>query len=222
MCQEAYQDHIESDWFTQEFWLNQGRLLGANSGRGSTWIIKSEFGKWVLRHYYRGGMMAKLFRDKYLWTGINNCRAFREFNLLHRLHEMGLPCPKPVAVKVIKNGFFYRNDIIMEHIKHRQTFAKALIEQTDRSEDWADVGAMIKQFHQKHVCHADLNTHNILLGNDGPTLIDFDNGEIKTNQRKWPDQNLARLKRSIEKETGLSCDDDLKPQWEQLNKAYNR
>ncbi len=212
---------IEKAWFEQAFWLNQGRLLGANSGRGSAWIIKSELGKWVLRHYFRGGLYAKISKDSYLWTGINKTRAVKEFKLLLHLQVLDLPSPRPVAAKVIKRGLFYRNDLIMEHIKHDQTFAQYLTEINDDNNIWVRIGAVIKKFHNQGIYHADLNANNILLAGDEVYLIDFDKGKIRTPRSAWQQSNLNRLKRSIEKESGKSCDHDLKENWQQLLNAYH-
>ncbi|MCB1581860.1 MAG: 3-deoxy-D-manno-octulosonic acid kinase [Marinicella sp.] len=212
-------EHVDADWFKQNYWINQGRLLGANSGRGTAWTIKSEWGKWVLRHYLRGGLYAKLSKDHYLWTGINNSRAFKEFKLLNKLQKLNLPCPKPVAALVRKKGLFYQNDLIMEHIGHEQTFAQTLNKESQLS-DWILAGKTIAQFHQAGVYHSDLNAHNILLRNDQAFLIDFDKGNIRPPQKAWQLQNLSRLKRSIEKISGRSCEDELKQFWQTLLEAY--
>ncbi len=212
---------VEQAWFEQSFWLNQGRLLGANSGRGSAWVIKSEFGKWILRHYFRGGLYAKISQDRYLWTGIQNTRAIQEYKLLQHLHQLGLPCPKPVAAQVTKKGIFYRNDLIMEHIKHDQTFAQLLIEINDDKAIWSRIGQVIKQFHNQGIYHADLNANNILLSGDDVFLIDFDKGRIRPPQSSWQLSNLNRLKRSIEKESTQSCEQELKKHWQELMNAYH-
>ncbi len=194
--------------------------MGANSGRGSAWIIKSEFGKWVLRHYFRGGMYARINQDKYLWAGLKNTRAIKEFRLLEHLQKLGLPSPKPMAAQVTVNGLFYRNDLIMEHIKHQQTFAQFL-PQNDDLKIWGQVGAVIKKYHNNGIYHADLNAHNILLAEDQIHLIDFDKGKIKTQKSSWQQANINRLQRSIEKETGKRCDQELQPHWQQLMDAYH-
>ena len=213
---------IDDQWFTQDYWMNQGRLLGANSGRGSTWVVKSEWGKWVLRHYFRGGLYAKLSRDSYFWTGLNNTRAYQEFKLLAHMQQLDLPCPKPIAALVSKKGLFYRNDIIMSHIQHDHTFATGLSDNNLSTSTWAKIGQTIAQFHQHGIYHSDLNAHNILI-NDATGevfIIDFDKGMVKSPQKSWRQENLNRLKRSIEKITGLSCNTDLTAPWQALLDAY--
>jgi len=206
----------DKNWFNAEYWAEQGRLLGTYAGRGSVWMIKSDDGKWVLKHYYRGGLYAKISRDKYLWSGLQNTRAVREFKLLTHMHKQGLPCPKPVAVQVKKSGLFYTNDLITEFIRHQTTFAKSLNQNGNMVQLWAQVGQVIARFHACGIYHADLNVHNLLINNDDVYLIDFDKGEIKNNHKAWPQANLARLKRSIEKQSGQSCDRALKEHWQAL------
>ena len=212
---------IEVDWFEQSFWLNQGRLLGANSGRGTAWVIKSETGKWVLRHYFRGGLYAKLVsKDRYFWTGIDDARAISEYKLLDHMNRLNLPCPKPIAARVLRKGLWYRNDLIMEHIRHEHTFAQYLATPDDNIDIWNGIGAVIKKFHNKGIFHADLNANNILLTDEKIYLIDFDKGKIKKPQIHWQMANLNRLRRSIEKESGKSCDNELKQQWLALTTSY--
>ena len=213
--------HVTKQWFEQNYWLNQGRLLGANSGRGAAWVIKTEWGKWVLRHYFRGGLYAKLNRDHYLWTGLNNTRVFKEFSLLEYIHDLGLPCPKPIAASVVKKGLFYQNDLIMGYLNHEQTFAQWLSKSPKNDEIWQLIGTTIARFHQHGIFHSDLNAHNILLAKEQVYIIDLDKSSIKTKATGWQAKNLNRLKRSIEKVSQLSCEKQLKRQWQILTSAYD-
>ncbi len=230
---DELKNEISQQWFEQDYWMNQGRLLGANSGRGSTWVIKSEWGKWVLRHYFRGGFYAKLNRDRYFWTGLKNTRAFKEYQLLTELQNLNLPSPKPVAAMVVKKGLSYRNDLIMEHIQHKMTFAQGLRNeqishehQSDKKsalpiDTWQRIGRTIAQFHHNGIYHSDLNAHNILLNDEQVFLIDFDKGEIRTPKTHWQQDNMNRLKRSIGKVSNSSCDTQLSQQWQNLLDGYH-
>ncbi len=223
---------IDPQWFEQDYWVNQGRLLGANSGRGSTWVIKSEWGKWVLRHYFRGGLYAKLNRDRYFWTGLKNSRAYQEYQLLDEIQQLGLPSPKPIAALIAQHGLFYRNDLIMEHIQHQMTFAQGIKTLQFKNEppchmnqldlkNWYQIGHTIAQYHHNGIYHSDLNAHNILLNHDQVFIIDFDKGAIKPPNKHWQTNNISRLKRSIEKLSQKSCDDQLSEQWQILLDGYH-
>jgi len=234
---EELKDEINPQWFEQDYWMNQGRLLGANSGRGSTWVIKSEWGKWVLRHYFRGGLYAKINRDKYFWTGLKNTRAYREYQLLNELQNLNLPSPKPIAALIKKQGLFYRNDLIMEHIQHQMTFAQGIKNEhlnqhsskhNEMSNDnllnidmWHLIGQTIAQYHTNGIYHSDLNAHNILLNDQQVFIIDFDKGEQKTPAKGWQQNNMSRLKRSIEKLSNKNCDTQLRKEWQGLLAGYH-
>ena len=78
----------------------------ARMGRGTTWFIRTGDSSFVLRHYRRGGLMAKFSKDAYLWSGENETRAFAEWYLTYHLHRAGpsgahadrraLPAPRAV------------------------------------------------------------------------------------------------------------------------------
>lgn len=209
------------EWFDQGYWKREERIVGANSGRGSAWTVRSDYGEWVLRHYFRGGFAAKLGKDRYLWTGLEKTRAFREFRLLAQMREQGLAVPNPVAARVVKSGLAYRCDLIMECISHEMTFSKWLNSPgLDRGEQWAKVGESVARFHSCNIYHADLNTHNILIAKDKVYVIDFDRGAVMSSGGVWQRQNLDRLRRSVEKVTGKSCDAELTDGWQMLEAAY--
>ena len=63
------------------------------AGRGEVVFFDAPFGACVLRHYRRGGLVARVNSDRYLWTGNKRCRAFREFRLLVELIIAFLPVP---------------------------------------------------------------------------------------------------------------------------------
>lgn len=222
MSPAGLQSHVDHQWFRSDYWRQQDRLIGSYSGRGSVWIINSDHGKWILKHYFRGGLYAKINQDKYLWSGINDTRAVREFKLLEYMQSKHLPAPKPIAARVVKSGLFYANDLITEYIEHQTTFAQLLIENQTEPKLWAQIGAVVAQFHKQRIYHPDLNTHNLLINHDQVYLIDFDKGEIKNHSSHWPEANIARLKRSIEKETGHSCDRTFAEHWLALTTAYKQ
>jgi 3-deoxy-D-manno-octulosonic acid kinase len=87
---------------------------------------------------------------------------------------------------------------------------------------WIAIGRCIRRFHDRGVCHADLNAHNILLGatEEAVYLIDFDRGRLR-KPGLWCDSNLVRLRRSIEKVTyGLPEDRFTEADWHGLLDGY--
>ena len=85
--------------FEPSNWAAKGALVGEARGRGYTYFVKTGNSDWVLRHYQRGGMLAGILRDNYLWTGIDHTRAWKEWRMLAQLWQVGLPVPRPVAAR---------------------------------------------------------------------------------------------------------------------------
>jgi len=177
-----------------------GRVIGQAQGRGSAYFVQLQGRECVLRHYHRGGMIARLLNDRYWWSGLYRTRAWQEWFLLGQLRKRELPVPTVVAARVCKQGLFYRADIIMERIPRSYSLAHILASQSLSDVLWKKIGVTLRRFHQRGVYHADLNAHNILLDDAGTVhLIDFDKGEIRRIRRAWQLDNLQRFRRSLEK-----------------------
>ena len=192
--------NINDDWFDPEKLRHKGLLQGEAQGRGNAWFVRLENTDCVLRHYYRGGVMAKLLHDRYIWTGLNRTRAWQEWHLLAKLRKLNLPTPLPVAARVQREGLFYRADLITQQIAHTQTLAQRLTKTALTDSFWQGIGKTIAKFHAKSVWHADLNARNILIDRDNDIfLIDFDKARIRSPDKKWQQDNLQRLSRSLHK-----------------------
>ena len=59
---------VEPEWFTPAWWEDRARPV-ESGGRGGAWFIDADFGPAVLRRYLRGGLVAHISRDRYLWRG---------------------------------------------------------------------------------------------------------------------------------------------------------
>jgi 3-deoxy-D-manno-octulosonic acid kinase len=186
--------------FSREHWRAQGALKEVAGGRGSVCFLSTPEGSWVWRHYRRGGFVARMVADAYLWLGAARTRSFAEWRLLARLRAMSLPVPAPIAAGYWRKGLTYRADIITEELPNARTLAVAMSAAELPAEQWRNVGRTIAAFHRQGVQHADLNAHNILLcGGAGEVyLIDFDRGRIRA-RGTWEQSVFARLQRSLEK-----------------------
>ena len=210
--------------FEPEFWAARGELIEVTGGRGSAWFIAGN-GHWVLRHYRRGGWIARLSRDAYVWAGEARVRAFVEYRLLAELVRDGLPVPRPIAARYRRAGPLYRCDLITQRIAGARPLSALLSVGPVNEETWRDVGAAVARLHAAGADHADLNAHNILVGDDGAvSVIDFDRGRLRAPGEKsaaWAAGNLSRLHRSLVKVSG-----DLPPErfstaaWDRLLDGY--
>jgi len=183
-----------------------GRLTRAAKGRGSAWFIDSDApggAALALRHYRRGGLIARWVKDRYVWAGEEATRSFRELRLLAHLEALGLPSARPVAALYERVGTWtYRAALLTERIIGARPLS-GQFSATDLAL-WGRVGATIAAFHAAGVCHADLNAHNILIDPAGAVhLIDFDRGTLRS-PGAWQASNLARLARSLAKVDGPS------------------
>jgi 3-deoxy-D-manno-octulosonic acid kinase len=160
----------------------------------------------VLRHFRRGGFIARLSQDGYVWTGEDGVRAFAEWRLLDALTRRGLPVPQPVAARYQRTGLRYRCDLITRRIVNAEPLSAALARGALPEPLWSAVGATVARLHRAGVDHADLNAHNILLDltgvvvgvKDAVSVIDFDRGRLRA-QGAWSTRNLRRLRRSLAK-----------------------
>ena len=207
--------------FDVDAWRAQGAITPTSAGRGSAFFISSGGRQWVLRHYRRGGWVARLTPDAYFWNGEARTRPFREWQLLRELHTAGLPVPAPVAAQYCRNGLTYRGDLITERIAHAQPLSALLRAGPLPTTAWNEIGRCIRRFHDAGVCHADLNAHNILLDESGCAhVIDFDRGSRRAPGR-WHAANLARLRRSLLKICRELPSDRLDASvWQALAKGY--
>ena len=202
LCDAPGTHQIDPTLFTAEYWREQGLIVGEAPGRGSSLFVQATPAEqWALRPYRRGGMVAKLSTKRYLWTGAERTRAFRELRLTAKLFEQGLPVPRPVASCVTHYGLTYEAALITVRIAGAKAFAELLVNDLADEALLKRVGAMIYRFHQAGLDHVDLNARNILIDPSGaPWLIDFDRCRLRA-AGKWQAGNLDRLERSIKKFT---------------------
>jgi len=209
LCQDTPTD-IAPAWCAGDFWRAKNAVVGSSKGRYTTWFVAFEHSHWVLRHYWRGGLMEKFSKDAYVYTGLENTRAIGELRLLNILYHEDFAVPKPIAANIVRDGLFYRADIIIERVEGAEDLVAKLSKGLMNTEQWQALGATIAQFHLRGVYHADLNAKNILFqpAQTAPItperfyLIDFDRGELKTPSPQWQQSNLDRLLRSFNKEQG--------------------
>ena len=189
----------------------------SQGGRQAAWFVEGDFGRAVLRHYQRGGAIARISKDRYIWRGATATRSMAEFQILARMHALGLAVPRPIAAAYWRSGLVYRAAILIERIEPSRTLTEVVHERSHPDPCAQQVAHAIFAMHEAGFWHADLNAYNILLDHDGRAwLIDFDKaveGAVSESQR---DNNLNRLHRSLRKVAPQSAD----VWWKGINRAY--
>lgn len=207
-------------WFDAAEWRRAGAVALETSGRGEVLIVAHGSETWVLRHYRRGGMVARFIDDHYLWVGADRARAFREWRLLRKLRAAGLPVPNPVAAHLYRTGVIYTADIITSYLPETRKLSWFIAQGRVPAGCWRRIGAMIRAVHDHGVDHPDLTAHNILLDEAGNEfLVDFDNAHEKAPGH-WQRLGMERFNRSLRKvalETGTEFD---AAAWKEVEAGY--
>jgi 3-deoxy-D-manno-octulosonic acid kinase len=209
-----------AEWFDAAEWRRAGAVALETSGRGEVLIVAHGAETWVLRHYRRGGLVARFIDDHYVWMGAQRARAFREWRLLRELSAAGLPVPNPVAAHVFRTGVIYTADIVTSYLPNTRKLSWFIAQGRVPAESWWRVGAMIGAVHDHNVDHPDLTAHNVLLDEAGQSfLVDFDNAQRKP-PGEWRRAGLDRFNRSLRKvalETGTEFD---AAAWAEIEAGY--
>lgn len=209
------------DLFEPAFLEKNGLVDSTAAGRGQVYFFSSGSLKLVLRHYRRGGLLGKIISDCYLGLASRESRPFREWRLLRKLCEMGLPVPRPAAARITRGPGFYRGDLMTLEVENAAALSALLQERPLGEDTWRAVGRTIRRFHDEGISHSDLNAANILLRDMEVFLLDFDKGSIRPDGG-WKTAQLDRLERSLQKWRRLASTFHFSlPDWDALLEGYN-
>ncbi|QDQ87357.1 3-deoxy-D-manno-octulosonic acid kinase [Alcaligenaceae bacterium SJ-26] len=175
----------------------------SSGGRQAAWFVEGPWGQAVLRQYRRGGLVARISRDLYVWQGESKTRSFAEFRIMEMLWHAGLRVPRPLAAAYWRSaGVLYRAALLTQRVENAVPLADCMAQA-----DPARVAQSIADMHAAGVWHADLNAHNILLDPAGEAwLIDFDRARAGGCSAQDRQNNLMRLKRSMLKLAGTAAE----------------
>ena len=184
----------------------------SSGGRAAAWFVQLAPVEAVLRHFRRGGLMARLVRERYLWLGLERTRSFAEFDLLRLMWQGGLPVPRPLGAAVWRERFTYRAALLTLRIAQARPLALC-----GEPRVWFEAGHVVAKMHQFDVWHADLNVFNLLVdAQDKVWIIDLDRGRRAALTAAQRAENLSRLLRSVRKvvpEFESSC-------WHRFKEGY--
>jgi 3-deoxy-D-manno-octulosonic acid kinase len=198
---KAIINQISEDRFAPSGWPHAEPLKGSHGsgGRGNTMYVGNIPRQFVLRHFMRGGLIGKLVRDRYVWTGEDNTRSFVEWRLLAKLAVNNLRVPRPAAARYCRNGLTYTADIITVRIPEVCALSEYIAIRPRDEGFWRAVGTAIREFHACGVYHADMNAYNLQIDSAGRVwMLDFDRGRLLP-PGAWQQKTLGRLHRSLVK-----------------------
>lgn len=189
--------HPSLDLFSYKALTERGLVTGWALGRGKTCIFVYNNQEWVLRHFFRGGIIAATLKDIYLGFNVKTTRSWKEWQLLCTLYTQNLPVPRPIAARATMGFCGYRADLITARIPGTTSLSDLLQQKSLLKEEWFSIGICLRKFHDFDVYHSDLNANNILLDRDGKIyLIDFDKCRLRSSHW-WKNSNINRLHRSL-------------------------
>jgi 3-deoxy-D-manno-octulosonic acid kinase len=220
---KAIINQISEERFTPGGWPHAEALTGAlrSSGRGNTMFVGNVPRQFVLRHFMRGGLIGKLIKDTFIFSGPDKTRSFREWRLLDKLSSNNFNVPRPAAARYCQHGTFYTADIITVRIPDVMPLSQYIAENNPDDAFWQSVGASIYKFHVAGVYHADMNAYNLQIDTSGDLwMLDFDKGALRP-LGTWQQETLGRLHRSLHKIVGLDPKLNFRARnWEQLLEGY--
>ena len=214
---------IGEDRFTASGWLHAEPVSAdlRAAGRGNTMFIGNVPRQFVLRHYMRGGLIGKVVRDSYVWTGEDESRPFVEWRMLAKMADSGLRVPRPAAARYCRRGPVYTADLITVRIPDVVPLSEHIAGEPPPDDFWRTLGAAVQDFHDKGVYHADMNAYNLQIDKDGDLwMLDFDRGRLLP-PGPWQQKTLSRLHRSLQKIVDLDPALNFrKRNWEQFLEGY--
>ena len=220
---KAIINQISPERFTSAGWPHAEVLTGPlrSAGRGNTIFVGNVPRQFVLRHYRRGGLLGKVVRDSYIFSGEDLTRSFMEWRLLDKLAANNMNVPRPAAARFCRRGTFYTADLITVRIPSVVSLSEYISTEERGEAFWQGLGASIWKFHEAGVYHADMNAYNIQIDKDGDVwMLDFDKGALKA-PGPWQQETLSRLYRSLVKILGLEPTLHFrKADWDQLLEGY--
>jgi len=186
--------------FTGGYWQHQPGHQATVGGRGGSYLIDIDGRKSILRCYKRGGQVGKLLSDQYLWLGWRMTRPWREWDILVRARNAGLPAPEPIAACACRTFLWYRAALITGFLEDTEMLTQRLRREKLPADGWYRLGLLIKRMHAAGIRHADLTSDNILMDSqDHFYLVDFDKARIMNQIDDWQWQPLYRFQRSMNK-----------------------
>jgi hypothetical protein len=204
-CARSMREVLEQEWL-YEYAARQPDAVPL-VGRAPVFAVSlpGSCGRVVVRHNMRGGWMAKITRDLFMFP----TQGYRELLASLRLRASGVSTPEVLAyVSYPKNFLLRRSDVATREIPNGYDLSVSLAKVTDHDHRVMVLDAIVKMLRsltQAGAHHQDLNLKNVLLtAGDGPGLdahvLDVDRVRFSSPGSPLVGKaNLDRLIRSLRK-----------------------
>jgi 3-deoxy-D-manno-octulosonic acid kinase len=195
----AARSMIEEAGSLQRYAAARGVALDAR-GRATARRVAAADDAWVVRHYQRGGRVARLLDDRYVRLG--EARPLRELAASTEARRRGIRTPRIEALCIRPAGIIYRADIATRFVASAADLATLLLRGVaSDAAVWRAAGALLRDVFAAAVVHPDLNLGNVLIERtaDGPVahLLDLDRARVERHaDARRRARMLARFERS--------------------------
>lgn len=186
-------------------WAETRSERRVTTGRGVLCQVRLGESVAAVRHYYRGGWMARLWTDRYFDA---TPRPLAELRTSEALREAGVPTPRVLAAIVYRGPVGYRADLATEWLEPGHDLEALLAPNgypdADRHAGLAATGRLIARAHAAGLDHPDLNVGNLFVGplpqgDWRAWMLDLDRARVGQPGERRAGANLERLQRSIRK-----------------------
>lgn len=135
-------------------------------------------------HRWRDGLKARIGRAAHQ----------REWRALCGLEAKGIRVPSPLGLATTAGG----HSLVVSQFVEGESLDALLVERSwGRREDLLSLADSVRALHAAGFIHGDLHPGNVIMGSEGPVLIDWQRaGRRRRGSRKWL-RDLARLDFSL-------------------------
>ena len=154
-------------------------------------------GSVVGKYYNRGGLLSHFVKRRYLRWG--KFRSLAEFELLHKVNDLGVMVPKPIAY-AYQGSILYKAWLVTNEIKQHQTLARLSLSDPDTALSLINqVASQVSILIRNNIHHVDLHPGNVLVdANANIFLIDFDKARLRQRDRdKLQAKYISRWERAV-------------------------
>jgi 3-deoxy-D-manno-octulosonic acid kinase len=182
--------------------------LGELEGRGLALVAEIGGSACVVRHYRRGGAVARMLNDRYARFAPN--RVLRELQVSESARARGVATPAVRCAAWYGHGLFRRFDIATTYISSARDLAGVLFGHEDvPGRALRNTVRLIRNMLRAGLVHSDLNLKNILIAPDRAYILDLDRCRIEegvdADTAKLMRDRLLRSLAKWERRTGSSA-----------------